>query len=125
MILKSHIERQSYGQDKLVPPARQPDRPPAEIRQSNKHFFPSENLVKKGPTPLPTMCNKSRRESLQSISSNPIVVLSIPDPELKLSSSSNNSSSSSIVSFSPTSKSSDLTAMFGTETFSSFTKMGP
>ncbi|KAH3815144.1 hypothetical protein DPMN_143665 [Dreissena polymorpha] len=54
MILKSHNERQSYGPDKLVPPARQPASPPARqpaiqparIRQSNNQFFPSENLVK-------------------------------------------------------------------------------
>ncbi|KAH3889257.1 hypothetical protein DPMN_013309 [Dreissena polymorpha] len=29
MILKSHNQRQSYGPDKLVPPARQPASPPA------------------------------------------------------------------------------------------------
>ncbi|KAH3884085.1 hypothetical protein DPMN_008057 [Dreissena polymorpha] len=49
MILKSHNERQSYGPDKLVPPASQPARQPASqparIRQSNNQFFPSENLV--------------------------------------------------------------------------------
>jgi hypothetical protein len=42
MILKSHNERQSYGPDNIVPPARQP----TDIRQSNNQFFPSENLDK-------------------------------------------------------------------------------
>jgi hypothetical protein len=45
MILKSHNETLSYGPDKLVPPASPPTSPPADIRQSNNQFFPSENLV--------------------------------------------------------------------------------
>ncbi|KAH3858550.1 hypothetical protein DPMN_101176 [Dreissena polymorpha] len=47
MILKSHNERHSYGPDKLVPPARQPTSPPADICQSNNWFFPSEKPCKK------------------------------------------------------------------------------
>ncbi|KAH3839510.1 hypothetical protein DPMN_112941 [Dreissena polymorpha] len=42
----------NYGPDKLVPPDRQPSRLPADIRQSNNQFFPSENLVENYPEPI-------------------------------------------------------------------------
>ncbi|KAH3797359.1 hypothetical protein DPMN_150939 [Dreissena polymorpha] len=84
MILKSDNERQSYGPDKLVPPASPPARPPArqpalpparqpalpparqpalppasppvDIRQSNYQFLSLKNLVKN--TQLSKNCYK-------------------------------------------------------------------